>query len=311
MGRIHADAEVDSSDAHIFRCSHQAMATTFGMAIAQEEDDYAESVCRECFREVDRLEDELSSYVPHSDISHLNRLEKGETVKIGPWAFECLTIARRLYYETYGAFDVTMASAGPAGSGTKGAEQEGSKLRFPVDLDEEDHSVGPTMSGVQVDLGGIGKGYALDRLDGILKMWSVDKALFHSGGSTVRTRGKPGGKMDEWVVMLRHPDTDDFIGQVPIGERALSGSGADLEGPHIIDPRTGEYSVPRRGAWALSPTAAEADALSTAFTIMSRKEIETFCAGHEDVSALLLDEDGRIESVGRECGFETVENSQP
>lgn len=298
MEEVHGHPEVESAD-RFYRCSHEAMATTFGLVMSGEEEDYAGDVCNECWEEVDRVEKELSSYVSFSDISRLNRLKKGEREKIGPVAFKCLKEARELYEATGGAFDVTMASAGEAGADTP----------FPIELDEASHMAGPTEEGVSIDLGGIGKGFCLDWVGGVLDLWSIENALLHSGMSTVLPRGTPLHREEGWTVTLRHPDTEETLGRLHMEGRAFSGSGAVAEEAHIIDPRTGEYVVPRRGAWALASDAARADALSTAFTVMSTGEIEDFCTDYPAVTALLLSddpEDDELTTVGKDCRLDEL-----
>ena len=298
MEEIHGHPEVEEVG-ELVRCSHDAMATTFGLAISGEGEDYAGDVCRECWEEVDRVEEELSSYVSYSDISRLNRLEKGEKAKIGPIAFNCLEKSRQLYEATSGAFDVTMASAGQAGRGQA----------FPLELNGETHTAGPTEKNVSIDLGGIGKGFCLDWVSRVLDLWSVENALLHAGKSTVLPRGRPRHQDEGWTVTLRHPDTGETLWRLNMEQRAFSGSGAVADDPHIIDPRTGEYTVPRRGAWALAPDGASADALSTAFTVMSVEEIDEFCEDHPDVTALLLGDDPADEeltTIGRECILEPL-----
>ncbi len=292
MEEFHGHPEIEQAG-KLLRCSHDAMATTFGLDISGEEEIYAGDVCRECWNEVDRVEKELSSYITFSDISRISRLEKGQRIKIGPIAFQCLQEAQKLYEATSGAFDVTMASARPAG-----AEQS-----FPIELDEENHAAGPTEEGVNIDLGGIGKGFCLDWVSRVLDLWSIENARMHAGTSTVLPRGTPLSQEEGWTVTLRHPDTSDTLGRLHMQGRAFSGSGAVAEQPHIIDPRTGKYTVPRRGAWALAPDATYADALSTAFTVMTEDEIRSFCKEYSNVTALLLSDDPQgdtLTAVGKE-----------
>jgi thiamine biosynthesis lipoprotein len=142
--------------------------------------------------------------------------------------------------------------------------------------------------GVRVDLGGIGKGYAIDQVLQILRDWSIDAGLIHAGQSSVYALGTPPAAK-HWRFGLRDPvNHDETIEHVSLTNAALSGSGRMLHGDHIIDPRSGRPVDDRLGAWARAPSAALSDALSTAFMIMSPDEVATYCQEHTEVSALLV-----------------------
>ena len=104
----------------------------------------------------------------------------------------------------------------------------------PLVVDPAQHVAGVLVPGVTVDLGGIGKGYALDRVVEIVREWGIEAALVHSGRSTVYAVG-------EWTVRLRDPTADDHVlGRLKLANAALAGSGQRLHGKHIVDPQTGE-----------------------------------------------------------------------
>jgi thiamine biosynthesis lipoprotein len=154
-------------------------------------------------------------------------------------------------------------------------------------FDPSQHSVGVQRAGVVLDLGGLAKGYAVDRAVALLREWSISAALVHAGQSTAYALGKsPEG--EDWLVDLRCPDRPtETLGRLPLCDAALSGSGQQLHGPHIVDPRTGQPAG-ALAAWAVAPTGALADGLSTAFMLMSPEELEGFCGRRPDVSAILL-----------------------
>lgn len=139
-----------------------------------------------------------------------------------------------------------------------------------------------------IDLGGIGKGYALDRAAEILREWSIESALIHSGGSTALAIGAPPGEKGWPIGVGGDHESLGAVGRILLGSGAVSGSGTEQQGAHIIDPRTGCPVTGNRSAWARCSCAAEADALSTAFMIMAPPEIEAFCAAHRDVAAMTV-----------------------
>jgi thiamine biosynthesis lipoprotein len=287
-GTIYADpARTDS----VVRLSHEAMACTFGVWIAGGDRRQAREAAGAAFDEADRIEQELSRFVEPSDVSRLNRSRAGETVRVGIEAYDCLKLALRVQHETDGAFDVTCAADAATGSGP--SVRPAPALR----LDENEHAVTILRDGVRIDLGGIGKGYALDRMAEILTEWGVARGLIHAGQSTVLAMTAPDDELD-WPVSLRHPTRfDAVLGTVHLGRRrsrsgqpdrpALSGSGRLIHGAHILDPRTGRPAARAIAAWASAASAAEADALSTAFMVMTSAEVEPYCGRRPDIAALL------------------------
>lgn len=259
------------------RFTHEAMACTFDVLLAEAEAGYAEQVARAAFAEIDRLEQELSRFVPHSDVARINALRPGQTARVGIEVIECLKLAAQLSERTGGAFDITFANR---------ATRPRDEPRLEFDL--RGRYVGVRAEGVQVDLGGVGKGYAVDQMVAILREWSISTAMVHCGQSTVFGLGCPASKKG-WSVAIRNPVRhDEVLGSVRIANAALSGSGRELHGEHIIDPRTGRAVSDKLGAWALAPSAALSDALSTAFMVMSPDEVAEYCRRHPDTSALLV-----------------------
>lgn len=257
------------------RLARRAMACTFEVALLEQDAAYAEQAARAALAEADRLELELSRFVPTSDVSRINALAPGEVVQVGVETLDCLKLAATVYAETGGAFDITFAGAAAPDAAP------------PLLLAPDSRSVGVSAAGVRIDLGGIGKGYAVDRIAEVLREWSIGAALIHSGQSTVFALGRPAAAA--WRIAIRDPEEGDAsLGQVHIADAALSGSGRLLQGDHIVDPRRGRPVEDRLGAWAIAPSAALSDTLSTAFMVMSPDEIEAYCRRHEDVSALII-----------------------
>ena len=286
-----------ASIAGMKRFSHEAMATIFEIIIIHEDERYARQAAAAAFEEVDRLEGELSRFIENSDISRINNLPANQPLLLGLEAFECLRISMQKYAETNGAFDVTIGSlfkcwrdkdGNPCTP--SGDELDRARLHTGMNLlqlDEREHTICLAASPVQVDLGGIGKGYAVDRVADLLREWSIETALVSGGYSSVLALEAPPGTKG-WPLTLSDPaDRKRILARPQLRTEALGGSGVQ-KGGHIISPRTGRPVEGKRAAWSAAPDAATADALSTAFMIMDPDEIRQYCSRHPDRRAMVM-----------------------
>jgi len=318
-GRLAAETRfVDRNCASIEgmkRFSHEAMATTYELLIVHEDERYAAQAAVAAFDEVDRLEDELSRFRENSDVTRINNLSANESLQLGLDTFECLKIAQRIYQETNGAFDITVGTLlkcwrNDDGSPRKPSPKEVNLARMHtgtnlLQLNEAEHTITLSAGDVQIDLGGIGKGYAVDRVAELLRDWGIDIALISGGYSSVLALDAPPGKKG-WPLTMTNPVGDKEILARPfLQNAALSGSGVQ-KGGHIIDPRTTEPVEGRRAAWSSASDATTADALSTAFMIMGIDEIKQYCSksagwpgSHpETLAMVILEEAGDEKSTG-------------
>jgi thiamine biosynthesis lipoprotein len=282
------------------RFSHEAMATTYEIMVVHEDERYARQAATAAFNEVDRLEGELSRFREDSDITRINNLPAHQPLQVGIDVFECLRLSVRMYGETNGAFDVTIGSLLKCWRNDDGSPRTPSRRELDVarlhtsanllELDEREHTVRLSVSPTQIDLGGVGKGYAVDRVAELLREWSIDTALISGGYSSVLAMDAPAGTKG-WPLTLSDPaDRKRILARPYLRHRALSGSGVQ-KGGHIISPRTGRPVEGRRAAWSSAPGAGTADALSTAFMIMDPDEIERYCSLHPDALAMVILQD--------------------
>jgi FAD:protein FMN transferase len=276
--------------ASVRRFSHEAMNTVFEVFAEHPDSRYAAQAAQAAFDLVDRLESELSRFRPNSDISRVNHLAAGEGTRVGAAALECLTIARHMYDLTGGAFDISIGSGLPS-----------------LLVDADDFLVRANSAGVHVDLGGIGKGYAVDLVAELLEEWGLHRAFVHGGFSSVLALEAPAG-CDGWPLTLSDPARPSrVLVRLSMRQTALSASGV-RKGDHIVDPRTGEPVHGRLAAWVALPRpvtasgadegprlapAAVADALTTAFMVLSVDEIEAVCAAAPGLEAWVMP-DGKM-----------------
>jgi thiamine biosynthesis lipoprotein len=273
---------------HTLAC--EAMATAFKVTVVHADPLYARQAAAAALAELGRIEGRLSRFVETSDIARINRLDRGQQTVVQLDTFECLAIALDVQRETGGAFDVAYGSAGPWSAG----------LRF--ELNAERHSVRVLADGVRLDLGGIGKGFALDRMAAILADWDIAAARLAASTSTILGIGSPPGE-EGWPITFG-PGRD--LRRARLRDRAFSGSGTVVQGSHFIDPRTKRPVQGRFRAWAAAPTGAMADALSTAFMVMTEAEIRDYCRRHAEISAWWQDapsEEPAIDVAGRSDVF--------
>jgi thiamine biosynthesis lipoprotein len=269
----------------MLRFSHAAMATVFEIRCVHADPAYAGQAAQEAFRLVDRLEQEQSRFVANSDVSRINHLSVGQATRVSPSTMECLEIARRMYERTGGAFDISV------GTGLDG-----------LDFVSEDFTVLARTGGVVLDLGGIAKGYAVDRVAELLEEWEVSQALIHGGWSSVLALDPP-PEGDGWPLTLSAPEPGEqrVLARISARQKAMSASGTRKR-DHILDPRTGR-PVRNRTVWVAveggeeghtGSRAAFAETLSTAFMILPPEEVADLCRQWPGVEAWLVEERGLV-----------------
>jgi len=264
---------------------------------------------------VETLEDQMSVFRQTSEICRINQTAARGPVEVESRLFGLLKLGMRLCRETQGAFDLT---AGPLwetwgfarragavpdeGRLAEALQRVGSHL---VELDPSHKTIRFTREGVQLNLGSIGKGYALDRCAERLVQGGIADFLLHGGHSSVLARGSqrqpqpdpgenpPGG----WVVGLRHPlRPDRRLAEIRLRDRALATSGSRAQSfvhqgrryGHILDPRSGRPAEGVLSATVIAPEAALADALSTAFYVMGPQAALDYCRARPEIGAVLI-----------------------
>jgi FAD:protein FMN transferase len=280
---------------NLHKFAHQAMATVFEIFIAYPDAGYARKAAQAAFAECDRLEQQLSRFVPNSDVSRINDSTADAPVIIGLDALDCIAIAYETWRKTWGAFDISVAPLVDCYFDDKRKPQmptlaqiQAAKRFVGMDflqIDWLNRTVRKNNAAVAMDLGGIGKGYAVDKMQQVLQHWEITRAFIHGGQSSATASDAPDG-VAGWPVTFRHPIDHTTICVVALKDKALSGSGLEKQN-HIVDPVAGRAVTEHIAAWSCASSAAYADSLSTAFMVMSMEQIDRFCETHADIGAIV------------------------
>jgi thiamine biosynthesis lipoprotein len=254
---------------------------------------------------LDRVNNLMSDYVPDSEVGRLNALAGGESLAVSPETFAVLTRAREFAEATGGAFDVTYRplkevwkQAGKAGTLPPDSLLEETRLRVGYDklrLDPATRTVTPTIDGLQVDLGGIAKGYGLDLAAQAALDAGATAVLVNVGGDVLAIGTQASGQ--PWRIGVKHPFIDGLAGRLALtGPRAVATSGIQqrftvIDGKrysHIIDPRTGRPAEQAPSVTVIAPDGITADAWATVFSILTVEEGRTLAASLADVEAMWI-----------------------
>jgi thiamine biosynthesis lipoprotein len=317
-------AESDfGSGADLLRASRPAMGSYFEVRIAAATPGGL-ALTERALDLIDTLEQQMSVYRDDSEVSQINASAHRGPVEVERGLFRLFEQALAIGAATSGAYDVTAGALSLAWGFVRGpkrvpepealAEARARTGQHHVRLDPECRTIEFDRPGIAINLGSIGKGYAIDRaVDVIRDHWWPTSALVHGGRSSVYALGSPPGRFGgRWEVALRNPlDPESPLGLVRLRNRGMGTSGASFQQfiaggrvyGHIIDPRTGEPAEGPASVTVLAPTAAEADALSTAFYLLGAGAAAAYAADHPEIGAIMVaaepgDAGPRIVTVG-------------
>ena len=255
-----------------------------------------------------RIDNLMSHYKPESELSKINAHAYQEPVQVDKELFDLIKLSTYYSQITQGAFDITYASVGYLYDYRRHIHPSEAQIKSALPavnwhnllLDETHHTVRFEHAGMRIDLGGIGKGYAVDHGIAILKARGFKHAVVTAGGDT-RIIGDHMGR--PWLVAIRHPDDPSkVVTRIPLSDSAMSTSGDyeryfDENGVryhHIIDPHTGHSASKVRSATVIAPTATQTDGMSkTAFVLGPEKALEIINRMPE-YDAVFVCPDGRV-----------------
>lgn len=296
-------------DCYAVHISRKAMACEFEVVLNSGQYAAGTEIALDALDLVEGLESQLSYFRPDSEISEINRSAAEEPVCVEARLFLLLQAADTLYRETDGAFDLTATPLWKAwgfarGEGRLPSQEEVAEALetvggSQVELDADCQTVRFRKPGIELNLGSIGKGYAVDRVAELLDVAEINDYLIQGGQSSVMAKGTrlSGNEPDGWLVGLGHPlRPGTRLGYVRVRDGALGTSGSASQFfrhkgrrySHIVDPRNGQPSEGVLSATVLAPEAATADALATSFFVMGPEKTVDYCRSHPELAAILI-----------------------
>jgi thiamine biosynthesis lipoprotein len=291
------------------RVTDGIMGTRITVELWADDETKADPAIDAVLEEMRHIDDSMSTYKPSSEVSLVNAKAADGPMRISKELFELLTAANEYSVITDGAFDITYASVGYMYDFRKHVHPDETQIDKAlravnfrhVLLDPKNQTVQFSQKGVRIDLGGIAKGYSVDRGIDILKARGFTRAYVSAGGDS-RIIGDRFGK--PWMVGIRDPrkGEGEVITRIPLADAAISTSG-DYERffeengvryHHIIDPRTGHSASKVLSATVIGPYATRTDGLSkTAFVLGPEKAMEIYNS-IDDVDAIIVKLDGTV-----------------
>ncbi len=312
--------QAESSDAtsYLVQITRKAMACEFQIFLNAGEHDHATEASVEALDLVEEVEDILSIYRHHTSASQLNQLGSSQAVQVHPILLKILKQAKQLWQQTEGAFDITSTAL----SKLWGFHQKKHRVPSQKEIQQtlrhissehliinDDESVQFGCPKLQIDLGSIGKGYALDRCHQHFVADNLTNYLLHGGLSSVFARGRRLNESSQalgWQIGLRHPLVpEQYLAHLWLSNIAAGTSGdanqffyhQGQRYGHVLDPRTGHPVKNVLSATAFCPTAAEADALATAFYVMGPDKTAEYCQQYG--TGFLIVEQGKLNRATR------------
>ncbi len=273
-----------------FEESMDAMGSTYSIIAYGEDRQKMLGIIELAFEEVRRLDQLLSNYRPTSEWSQVNKYAGERPVKVSKELFDLLAACLDYSRHSDGAFDISVGPLMKVWGFYKGSGHlpHRAEVRGALDyvgyrniiLNAKELTVRFAKKGVEIDPGGIGKGYAVDRMAGILKQYGVRSAMVSGGGSSIYAIGTPPDEPRGWRMSIRNPKSPEkTVQELFLRDESLSTSGSyekffRAEGriySHIMDPRTGWPSQGMLSASVIAPRTIDSEAWAKPFFIDGAK----------------------------------------
>jgi thiamine biosynthesis lipoprotein len=283
------------------------MGTVIEITLLSEDEEAAKKATLQAFQEIKRIEQLMSPWIGSSDVTRLNRSAGKEWVKVSPETFDVIQRAQKISGFSEGAFDITIA---PLTQLWRKAREKGvppppeevkkilNLVNFRNLLIQSDGKAFLKKKGMAIDLGGIAKGYAVDRAFEILTSLGYKNLIVNAGGD-LRTGGLK--YYEPWSIGIQNPrSAEKVMATVSVSDSAIATSG-DYEKfffhqgkryHHILNPNTGFPAVGCQSVTILSKDGMTADGLATAVFVLGPEKGYALCQRLQDVQCFIVDREG-------------------
>ena len=284
------------------------MGTEVGVELWHEDEKHAELCADQVFTEMRRIDALMSPYIPESELSKINDQAASSPVAISDEMFNLIKVSLRYSELSSGAFDITFSSVGYLYDYRNKRQPSEATINelLPainyrhITLDEKKHTIGFSMKGVRIDLGGIAKGYAVDNAVAILRKCGIQNGYVKAGGDSFVLGDRNG---QPWMLGIKHPRQENkVVVRLPLNNVAVSTSGDyerffiqdGIRVHHIIRPATGKPVTETWSATVIGGSALETDALSTTLFVMDLKSALALLDKFQGVDAIIIDSQGEM-----------------
>lgn len=293
-------------ETQLFYLSHSAMGTTYSLYLYAHSQSEADSDAASVFDEIDRLEALLSNYQESSELSRINREASDAAVTTDPETFHFLQTSLAWSARSHGAFDITVGKLMKAwgffrANGNVPTKAELAHVRNQtgwqrVQLNRTQRTVRFLFPGIELDPGGIGKGYAVERAVAMLRVEHVAAALLSAGSSTIYALGAPPGQAGWKVRVPALGHAERTISTVTMRDTSLSTANCSEKHflsnghlyCHIMDPRTLYPVEGMLQVTMIAPSATDSDALSNALFVLGPARSAQLLRQYPQDSALVI-----------------------
>ena len=307
---VGANAQTSNQSILVYKEKY-VMGTVFEIAAYAESSEKASAAIDNAFQEIVRMDDLMSNFKPESELSRLNRSAHFHTQKVPPDLYRVIEQAVQFSRLSSGKFDITVAplvnlwkaallgDSLPSLSQRQQAEECVGYEKIELTPPDE---ITFRSSCMQLDLGAVGKGYAVDRAGEVLHSYGIRNALINSGGSSILALGSPPGQT-AWLVHLRDPSNkiDPYVmlkdQSVSTSEQTAISLLAPESAGHIIDPATGKPVDTRFAVSVITSSGTPSDGLSTTLLLLGPKAGRSVVDGMSNVSAIWVSPKAEIETV--------------
>jgi thiamine biosynthesis lipoprotein len=295
--------------ANLFKYHQVAMGTGVEITLVGEDEESAQKAALQAFQEIRRIEYLMSHWIESSDVTRINRSAGNDGVKVSPETIEVIKRAQEISKLSGGGFDITV---GPLVQLWRKAREGG----MPPEMQEVKENlnlvnfrnlkihyggkVSLRKKGMNIDLGGIAKGYAVDRAFELLKGLGYRNLVVNAGGDLRVGGSKPEGP---WSIGIQHPrNPEKIMARIFVSDTALATSG-DYEKffihqgkryHHILNPKNGFPAEGCQSVTILHKEGITADALATAIFVLGPEKGYALCQRLEGVECLIVDKEGNV-----------------